>query len=207
MEPQWLALVKRMQALAVTGQQFTQCPFDLERYQELESISHSMMSMLGAAPVEQIEALFASAESGYVTPKVEVRGAVIRDGNILLVQEKEDGLWAMPGGYADVGLSAAANVEKEVWEEAGLKVVAQYLYAVRHKASGPYPPDPRDFYKLHFICADDPSRDPAAGVETHQARFFSPAELPPLSPGKNLVEDIRGAFEYLASDPAPTRFD
>jgi ADP-ribose pyrophosphatase YjhB (NUDIX family) len=207
MESQWLALVKRVQALAVTGQQFTQCPFDLERYQELEGIAHTLLSMLGAVPLEQVQGLFASNETGYVTPKVEVRGAVIRAGKVLLVQEKEDGLWAMPGGYADVGLSAAANVEKEVWEEAGLRVSARYLYALRHKASAPYPPDARDFYKLHFICADDGVSAPSAGVETHQARFFAPDQLPPLSPGKNLPDDISAAFDYAAIAPAPTRFD
>src|SRR5260370_39271322 len=44
-------------------------------------------------------------EVGYATPKVEVRGAVVRDNQILLVREREDGGWTMPGGWADVGES------------------------------------------------------------------------------------------------------
>ena len=40
----------------------------------------------------------------------------------------------MPGGYADVGFSAAANVAKEPSEEANIQVVVGSLYSVRHKA-------------------------------------------------------------------------
>ena len=34
-----------------------------------------------------------------------------------------DGCWALPGGYADIGLSAAENIVKEIREEAGLTVI------------------------------------------------------------------------------------
>ena len=91
MESHWLSMAKRLQALAQTGQQFTGCDFDRERYQEIESIAQCMLAQLGAVPLEQVRGLFATGETGYVTPKVEVRGAVIRGGRILLVQEKEDG--------------------------------------------------------------------------------------------------------------------
>jgi len=207
MESSWLAMAKRLQALAVTGQEFTRCDFDRERYQEIESIAQRMIAELGSVPLEQVRELFATSETGYVTPKVEVRGAVIRDGKILLVQEKEDGRWAMPGGYADVGLSAARNVEKEVQEEACLTVTARHLYAVRHKASGDYPADARDFYKLHFICECDGQSVPAPGPETHQAAFFTPDNLPPLSLGKNLAEDIQAALDVSLSGQYRTYFD
>ncbi|HAU14917.1 MAG: DNA mismatch repair protein MutT [Pseudomonadales bacterium] len=207
MESHWLSMAKRLQALAQTGQQFTGCDFDRERYQEIESIAQCMLAQLGAVPLEQVRGLFATGETGYVTPKVEVRGAVIRGGRILLVQEKEDGRWAMPGGYADVGLSAARNVEKEVREEACLTVTAKHLYALRHKASGGYPADARDFYKLHFICECDGKSKPAAGLETHQADFFAPDDLPPLSLGKNLEEDIQAAFVAASAEHPQTWFD
>jgi len=207
MESIWLAMAKRLQAVAQTGQQFTACQFDQERYQEIEDIAGRMLALLGNVPLQQVQALFATGESGYVTPKVEVRGAVIRAGQILLVQEKEDDRWAMPGGYADVGLSAKANVEKEVWEEAGLTVHATHLYALRHKASGPYPPDPREFYKLHFICQCDGVSVPSPGPETRQARFFDLDQLPPLSAGKNHREDIEAALAFVASGRLQTFFD
>ena len=208
MESGWLAMAKRLQALAATGQSFTRCQYDRERYQEIEAIALRMLSELGSVPLATVQGLFAEGDTGYVTPKVEVRGAVIRDGNILLVQEKEDGHWAMPGGYADVGFSAAENVEKEVLEEAGLVVKAKQLYALRHKAKGHYPPDSRDFYKLHFLCeCIEPSATPMPGIETVKAAFFAPDALPPLSLGKNLSEDIHAALAFAKTGSGITWFD
>ena len=184
MESSWLAMAKRLQALAATGQHFSRCQFDLERYQEIETIALRMLAELGTVPLEQIQGLFSDSGSGYVTPNVEVRGAVIRDGHILLVQEKE------------------------VLEEAGLVVKARHLYALRHKAKGNYPPDSRDFYKLHFICEPvDPAATPQPGVETVKAEFFSPAALPPLSLGKNLPEDIHAALAFSEQEHRAPWFD
>lgn len=207
MEDPWLAMAKRLQALAVTGRQFSRDAFDQERYQEIEYLALQMLAQLGNAPLPVVEALFATGETGYVTPKVEVRGAVFRGDRVLLIQEKEDGLWALPGGYADVGLSPAQNVEKEILEEAGLQVKATRLYAVRHKASGNYPADPRDFYKLHFICTGDEHQTPQPGVETHQADFFRINELPALSLGKVLPEDIQSAYDFAHNKTHITYFD
>lgn len=111
-----------------------------------------MLAKLGNVPIRRIEELVSGFARGYATPRVDVRGAVVDGDRILLVREKSDGLWALPGGFADVGLSAAQNVEKEILEEAGLKVSACRLYGVRHKASASYPPDVRDFHKMFFLC-------------------------------------------------------
>jgi 8-oxo-dGTP pyrophosphatase MutT (NUDIX family) len=64
-------------------------------------------------------------QPGYATSKVDVRAVVIRDGCILLVQERADGRWCMPGGWADVGETPAEMVVRETWEESGLRVVAR----------------------------------------------------------------------------------
>jgi ADP-ribose pyrophosphatase YjhB (NUDIX family) len=207
MESQWLAMAKRLLALAQTGQQFTHDDYDKERYQEVASIALTMLAQLGKEPIERIQNLVTSDESGYVTPKVEVRGAVFKEDKILLVQEKEDGLWTLPGGYADVGLSAAQNVEKEVQEEAGLVVKATYLYALRHKAKGNYPADVRDFYKLHFLCEGGLTQAPSPGLETQDARYFSRDEIPPLSLGKVLPEDLCAAWAFSTAHCKKARFD
>ena len=207
MEPTWLAMAKRLQALAETGLQFSSDQYDRERYQEIASIALEMMAQLGNVPIEPIKNLLSTGEVGYVTPKVEVRGAIIQDDKILLVQEKEDGLWALPGGYADVGLSPAENVEKEVLEEAGIAVKARYLYAVRHKAKGPYPPDVRDFYKLHFICHPTDQTLPQPGAETTAAQYFPFDQLPELAIAKVLEDDIVAARNFLTSKRFLTHFD
>lgn len=207
MESLWLAKVKRLLALAETGQQFSRDPFDQERYQEIQQIAFRMLADLGNAKIETVHDLFSADETGYVTPKVEVRAAIFQDSRILLVQEKEDGLWTMPGGYADVGLSPSENVEKEVMEEAGIAVKAECLYAVRHKAKGAYPPDARDFYKLHFICHPMTRQPPQPGAETQAADYFPLDELPPLALAKVLPEDIEAAWLFHQSHQKFTQFD
>ncbi|NVO57262.1 NUDIX hydrolase [Rhodobacteraceae bacterium B1Z28] len=207
MEDTWLARAKRLLALAETGQHFTHDPFDRERYDEIAQIARAMLADLGQVPLSRIEGLISDHAGGYATPSIDIRGAVIRDGRILLVRERSDGLWAMPGGFADIGSSPAENIEREVWEEAGLRVRARYLYALRHKARHPYPADVRDFYKLFFICDDIDSGAPKPGAETHEAAFFASDALPELSLTRNLRQDVEAAFHKAAPGPATVLFD
>jgi ADP-ribose pyrophosphatase YjhB (NUDIX family) len=205
MEPQWLTYGKRLQAIASTGLHFSRDPFDRERYEEIADIANAMLAALGRVPIERIEGLVSDFARGYATPKVDVRGAVIEDNAILLVREKSDGLWTLPGGFADVGLSPAQNVEKEIFEEAGVRVSASRLYGVRHKAGSGYPPDVRDFYKLFFLCDRAERTEVKPGLETVEARFFGASSLPPLSLGRTIEADIVAAFT-LAAEPARPAF-
>lgn len=207
MEPQWLVHAKRLQAIASTGLHFTRDPFDKERYEDVARIANEMLAALGNVPIGRIEGLVSDFALGYATPKVDVRGALVEDGAILLVREQSDGLWTLPGGYADVGLSAARNVEKEVFEEAGLTVSARRLYGVRHKAGAGYTPDVRDFYKLFFLCQRSDRAPPCPGSETIEARFFSPDALPELSRGRTIEADIEAAFAFAADPTRPAFFD
>ena len=207
MEDLWLAWAKRVYALASTGVFFGAHEFDKERYQEIADIAQSMMAALGAVPLNQVVGLFPDHGQGYMTPKVDVRGAVIRDNHILLVQEKSDGLWTLPGGYADVGYSAAENIVKEISEEAGLDVRATKLFAVHHKAKHAYRADARDFYKFFFLTEELHDQTPNAGYEVSAAEFFSIDALPPLSTGRVLERDINLAFEFYRDPGQATRFD
>ncbi len=172
MEPQWLTYGKRLQAIASTGLHFSRDQFDRERYEEIATIANEMLAALGNVPVERIEGLVSDFARGYATPKVDVRGALVEDDAILLVREQSDGLWTLPGGFADVGLSPARNVEKEIYEEAGINVSARRLYGVRYKAGSGYSPDVRDFYKMFFLCGRDQRMEARAGSETSEVRFF-----------------------------------
>jgi len=121
----------------------------------------------------------------------------------LLVREKSDGLWTLPGGFADVGLSATENVKKEVWEEAGIRVSVTGLYSVRHKAKQPYEPDIRDFYKMFFLCRQVDAEPPRPGFEIMDAAYFAPDRIPELSRGRVIAGDIEAAFAFQNS-PART---
>lgn len=132
---------------------------------------------------------------------------VVDGDRILLVREKSDGLWALPAGFADVGLSAAQNVEKEILEEAGLKVSACRLYGVRHKASASYPPDVRDFYKMFFLCSRLSGGNVQPKLETSEARFFLRGKLPPLSLGRTIENDVESSFAFALDAGRPAFFD
>src|SRR5262249_25902258 len=159
MEDQWLTWAKQLQAIASTGLHFSKNDFDRQRYRDVAAIAQSMLASLGNIPIQRIEGLLSDFAKGYATPKIDVRGAVIQDGKVLLVREKSDGLWTLPGGFADVGLSATENVTKEVWEEAGIRVSVTGLYNVRHKAKQPYQTDIKEFFKNFFFFRHvDPER-------------------------------------------------
>lgn len=197
MEDFWLAKAKRLQAIACTGLAYCDDDYERERLQETLDIANGMLARLATAPVERIAQLSPDARA-YPTPKVDVRAAVIRDGRILLVQERNNGRWTLPGGFAEIGYSAAENAEKEVMEEAGLKVRASALYGVRHKAKGPFAPDVRDFYKLYFLCQRLDDGAPAPGPETADAAYFAPDRLPHLCRDRVAAQDIERAFAFMA---------
>lgn len=208
MEDQWLSWAKQLQGIASTGIHFSRDQYNTDRYQQVAAIANAMLSALGNVPVSRIESLVSDFAQGYATPKIDVRGAVIEDDKVLLVREASDGLWTLPGGYADVGISPSENVVKEIWEEASLKVRAVALYGVRHKARHDYDADARDFYKLFFLCRrlDDATPKPDDG-ETTEAEFFGRNDLPPLSTGRVLVKDIHAAFTFHADRLRAAEFD
>ena len=211
MNQHWLEQAKRLQAIAATGLHFTESLFDRERYEEVARISESLLAQLADEPVQRIQGLVPAAAEGYATPKIDVRGAVFRNGEILLVQEAADGLWTLPGGYADLGLSAAENVVKEVREEACVEVRAQRLYAVRHKSKHGYDPDVRDFYKFFFLCSfvseAASAQMPEPGPETTAAGFFKLEALPPLSKARTIELDIEQAWRNHQAPETGVIFD
>src|ERR1700761_5106538 len=151
-EPQWLSWTKRLAAIAQTGLTFTRDHYDQERYHELQEIAAEMMAAgTGINDTNQVLDVFKS-QSGYATPKVEVRGALIHEDKILMVREREDGGWTLPGGWCDVGESPSAMVIREVKEESGFDVVPRKLAALLDRNKHPHPPMPLHAYKLFFLC-------------------------------------------------------
>jgi ADP-ribose pyrophosphatase YjhB (NUDIX family) len=196
MEDQWLSWAKRLQAIASTGLHFCKDEFDRERFHEVATIAAAMLGSLGNIPIERVSGLLSDFAKGYATPKVDVRGAIIENGQVLLVREKSDGLWTLPGGFADVGLSPTENVKKEIWEEAGVQVSRCTLFSVRHKARQAYEPDIRDFYKMFFLCERADAIDPKPGADTTEVAFFARDQLPMLSAGRVIEPDIDAAFRF-----------
>ncbi|MBR9999304.1 MAG: NUDIX hydrolase [Cyclobacteriaceae bacterium] len=189
----WLEIAKRLEAIAQTGLTFTQNDYDRERYEEIREISHTIFHQHTETPVEKIYDLFAR-EKGYPTPKVDVRGVVMRDDKILLVREKLDNRWALPGGWADIGLTPFEVVAKEVREESGLEVKPVRLLAVLDKKLHNHPPSPLHVYKMFILCQEN-GGVLAAGMETIEAGFFSLDQLPSLSTERNTTSQLSMVYD------------
>ena len=146
-------------------------------------------------------------QTGYATPKVEVRGAVFRDdGQILMVRERDDGAWTVPGGWADAGEPPSAMVVREVKEESGFDVVARKLAAVYDRTKHPHPPSPNSAYKLMFIC-DLLGGEAKPSFETPEVGFFPRHALPTLSIARITPYQMEQLFEHAAHPEWPTAFD
>lgn len=193
----WLTWARQIQALAQSGLAYSKNPFDIERYEQLRELSVEIVNDYTEAGTEKVRDLFAN-ETGYQTPKVDVRGAVILNNKILLVKEHIEQAWSLPGGWADVGLSVIENVEKEVREEAGLVVKAGKLVAVYDWLKSK-PMAPFSLYKLVVLCKPIGGKF-TPNIETDESGYFSPDNLPPLS-HKVSTDLIEKCFEAI-KDPA-----
>ena len=205
MSTDWLRWARRVQALAQNGLTYTEGPFDRERYQELHQISMEMLAAYGGTDPARIEALF-EGETGYVTPKVDVRGVVFRDDRILLVRETEDGLWTLPGGWADAGDRPSRAVVREIEEESGFIVEAVKVLAVYDRESHDVPPLPWHVYKL-FIRCEIRGGSARHSLETDGVGFFAEEEIPPLSVGRVTPSQIRKMLDHQREPERATDFD
>ena len=204
-DPQWLEWAKKLQAIAQDGIAYSSNPFDIERFHAIREIAVEILSANTGLDLEQARGLFAY-EKGYATPKVDVRGVVFKGDAVLLVKERRDMLWTLPGGWADVGDSAREAVEREVREESGFEARAVKLLAVYDRTKHPHPPHPQPLYKLFFLC-ELLGGEPRESIETAGAGFFQQGELPELSLGRVLPEQIARFFEHRLHPEWPTAFD
>jgi ADP-ribose pyrophosphatase YjhB (NUDIX family) len=207
-EPDWLVWVRELQAIAQTGLAFVRDQYDRERYEMVRLLASKIMSAYTASPADQIEALFAG-ENGYATPKVDVRGAVFdARGRLLMVREAADGgRWTLPGGWADVNLTVAENVVKEVREESGYDVRPRKLAAVWDRSRQGHPAAVFSCCKFFFIC-DVMGGTAATGPETSDVAWFAESELPgDLSLSRVLPGQLRRMFMHAHNVGLPTEFD
>ena len=199
---QW---AQRIQALSQTGLTYAKDPYDRARYEELREIAAEMLAApLGAAP-SVIAGLF-RVEEGYATPKVDVRGVIVQDEKVLLVRERSDGLWTLPGGWADVGDPPSGAVEREIWEESGYEAKAVKLLALYDRSLHDHPPMAFHVYRAFFLC-EITGGSPALSDETDGVDFFALSALPPLSVERVTAKQIAHFFDHASHPDWPTDFD
>lgn len=198
--------IKRIQALSEIGLEYTESSYDRERYEELQEISLQLLEKITEMPVEKIVPVI-QENNGYKTPKVDVRAVVFNEkGQILLVQEKADNCWSMPGGWSDISYSPKEVAEKECFEEAGLKVKATKLLAVIDKQKQNMPPAFEYVYKIFLLC-EKLGDTISTGSETLDVGWFDENNLPELSTPRNNATILKMMFGFYRGERNEPYFD
>lgn len=204
-EPSWLIMGRELRAIAQIGLTFSKDPFDRQRFERIRELAASLLAQ-GADTDEATLLEVFLGDAGYATPKVDVRGAVFRDGGLLLVREISDGRWTLPGGWADVNQTPAECVVREVREESGFECRAVKLAAVHDYRKRNPPRNVDSIYKLFFIC-ELTGGSARGSEETSEVAFFPRHELPPLSLGRSTPEQIELMFRHRDQPELDAEFD
>jgi ADP-ribose pyrophosphatase YjhB (NUDIX family) len=204
-DPKWLEWARQLQTIAQAGLTYAQDTFDIERYEAIRRLAAEMLAAQANADLTAVQNLFAG-EYGHPTPKVDVRGAIFKDDTILLVKERADGGWTLPGGWADINESPAQAVVREVYEESGYQTRAVKLLALYDRRLHDHPPHPWHIYKLFFQC-DLVGGAPTISGETDDVAFFKPSEIPQLSVARVTAAQIARFFDHYRHPEWPTDFD
>ena len=203
--PQWLSWAREMQAIAQTSLHYVENDYQRQRFQRILELAAQITEAYTRLPVAEWVDTF-NTQKGYATPKVDVRGAVFRDGKLLMVRERADGDWTLPGGWADVGDVPSQAAEREVWEEAGFRVQARRVIGV-YDANRSGPLEFFHAFKLIFLC-DLIDGVPTPSDETSEVAFFGRDELPAVLSGERTrPRHLLHAFAMADNPDLPTFFD
>ncbi|HWJ04504.1 MAG TPA: NUDIX hydrolase [Steroidobacteraceae bacterium] len=202
-----LELFLGLQALARTGLHFCRDEYDRERYEQIERIAAELLGAGATLSPEELQRAW-GRDTGYVTPKVEVRGAVFRreDGKVLLVRETADGLWTLPGGWADVNDAPSAAIRKEIEQEAGFRTRVTKLAALYDRNAHGHTPSLFHSWKAFFLCEIE-GGEARGSYETDAVEFFAPDAPPPLSIGRCTAQQILRMRQHWLAPDLPTDFD
>ena len=197
-----------LSALAQSGLTYAQNEYDLDRYRKLAALAADLLAAVTDEPAEHWR-LEMGKDAGYATPKVDVRGALVDDDErILLMRERSDGRWSLPGGWADPLDTPSRAVEREILEETGYGATAVKLVGVwDRETQGHVPPLPFSIYKLFFLCAATGEVRSPDALETLDVGWFAIDELPELSLGRISEHQLRRILAHRRDPGLPTEFD
>jgi ADP-ribose pyrophosphatase YjhB (NUDIX family) len=198
----------RLAALAQDGLTYGADDYDRDRYRQLRQLAAELFAAVSGRPAGEF-ALELGRDSGYATPKIDVRGVVFDEHErVLLMREKIDGRWSLPGGWADPGESPSAAVAREILEEAGYPASAVKLVACwDREVQGNPPPLPVHIYKLFFLCRLSGEAQPPSALETLDTGWFDVQALPPLSLSRVNHRQLERALAHHRDPSLPTDFD
>jgi ADP-ribose pyrophosphatase YjhB (NUDIX family) len=206
--PLWMAWVRRLSGIANAGLAWGSDPYDLARYRAVRELAAEIAAVGSHTPLAAISQAL-SAEVGYLTPKIDVRGAVFDDDErVLLVRERADGKWSLPGGWADPGESPSEAVQRELREESGYDVRVRKLVALFERDRHHSPPLLDSIWKLFFLCEPVAAGPRESEHEIAHVAFFALNALPAnLSSSRVTSGQIHLMAEHRRRPHLPTTFD
>lgn len=196
---------RELKAIAQTGLAYGKDVYDLERYQQMNGLSNQMLSYISDFSSDEIDGKL-PIEEGYATPKIAVRGIVLKDQQVLMVKETADGLWSLPGGWCDIGFSAAENIEKEIEEETGLRTKATKLLSFYDQRLHRFSVSMQHIYTVYFLCEIVEGKL-RGSIETADVNFFSPNQLPTLSIQRVTKKQLQTAIQIAKEECCKIYFD
>lgn len=200
----WLKWISEIQSIAQAGLTYTENKFDKERYLRLRAIAAELAAEQTKNALDEVLELF-SLEKGYTTPKLDVRAFITQEQKVLLVKERADSLWSLPGGWADVNESPSESIIRETKEETGYEVRVLKLLALWDKLKHDHPPQWPHIYKCFFHCQIT-AGEAKENIEVSELGFFDINDLPPLSLHRVTARQIIRLNE-LVIKPEATQFD
>ncbi|MDQ6695484.1 MAG: NUDIX hydrolase N-terminal domain-containing protein [Chloroflexota bacterium] len=144
-------IADELRAIATNGLLWAANEYDTARYEKAMQLAARLLSLADTRGEVEIERIF-RGDLGIRTPFVGADAAIFNEtGAILLIQRGDNGMWAMPGGAADVGESPSHVAVREAWEETGLRVRPVALVGV-YDSRLVGSPDAGHLYHLVFLC-------------------------------------------------------
>ncbi len=197
-----LSFSRELTAIAQAGLTYTKDPFDKERFMRLQAMASELLQFSDPKYLD----FKWPQETGYSTPKVDVRGAVFRQEEILLVKERSSKKWTLPGGWADINKTLRENGEKEYLEETGYHVQARSIVSIVDMERAGYPQQLHSIYKVFLLC-DLISGKPVVNIEVSDIAFHSLHDLPELDPNRASKAEILRAYDHFLNPQLPTYFN
>ena len=197
-----------MAALSQSGLTYAESDYDLDRYRKLGVLAADLLAAVTDESAEHWR-LELGKDAGYTTPKVDVRGALVDDDErILLMRERSDGRWSLPGGWADPLDTPSRAVEREIVEETGYGARAAKLVGCWDRdTQGHLPAMPFSIYKMFFLCTATGEVRPPDALETLEIGWFGLHELPDLSLGRISARQLGRIVAHHRDPLLPTEFD
>ena len=175
-------IADELRAIANMGIRFAENSYDTERYERVRTASARIVASLERRSPDEVLERY-DDNLAQVTPQTGSSAAVVREGRILLIRREDNGLWALPGGMAEVGETPSEAAVRELSEEANVKGRAVRLLALVDSRLW------RSRSKTHF----------------YHPVFLVEADLPPLSPGHDMAVPL--VFKLLREEVPSPYFD